>query len=362
MLGIILVIGFIGLFLLLALVAMALYQVILQNGRMLARLEAVERAALPWDDARIGVEEYMPTLPKGVRAPDVRLPDLNGIERSLSEWRGQRVLLVFMDPACSFSRALLPSLVSLASDPVPGRPQPVIVTTGDFEENRRLFDGAGFSGPVLIQEGTEVAGAYKVDGTPMSYLINEDGTTADAIATGVQAILIQAGEMAAVADATETVYGAAPPPALDGTVKLREGLAVGSPAPLFRLPALDGSQVSLLDYRGRSLIVVFTDPDCPPCDELAPRLQEAHRRSPGLAMLLISQGEAEEVRAKVAEQGLTIPVALQRHWEISREFGIFANPAAFLIDEWGTICAAVAVGPDQILDLIESVERGDFAD
>jgi peroxiredoxin len=337
---------------------MVVYQLLIQNGRILERLEKVERAALPLDDARIGVEEYVATLPQGVRAPEFSLPDLNGVERLLSEWRGSRVLLVFMDPACVFSRTLLPALTALTRDVIPGRPVPVVVSTGSVEENRELFDGAGFPGAVLLQDATEIAAAYKVDGTPMAYLIDADGSTASEIAVGVQAILITAGEMAPVTDATATEYAAGPRPDLAGIAAPRDGLPVGATAPLFRLPRLDGGELSLLDYRGRSVVVVFSDPDCPPCDELAPSLEAAHQRLPGLAIVMISRGEAAETRAKASEFGLTFPIGLQRHWEISREYGIFANPAAFIVDEWGTIGADVAVGPERIMDLLQRVETG----
>ncbi len=330
----------------------------MQNGRILDRLDAVEAKALPWDDARIGVEEYVANLLTGVPAPIFELPDLNGVRRTLSEWRGQRVLLVFMDPNCVFSRKLLPSLVALMNDPVPGRPEPLVVTTGDIAANRSLFDEAGFTNPVLLQEATEVAGAYKVDGTPMAYLINADGTTAAEIAVGIQAILLLAGEIAGVSDATNTED--APDPA--STARVRTGLSVGATAPLFRLPRLDGGELSLLDYRGRSLLLVFSDPECPPCDELAPLLQAAHDAEPGLSIAMISRGQLEDIRAKVDEFGFTFPIGMQRHWEISREYGIFANPAAFLIDEWGTIGAEVAIGPERIMALVHAaVSAGDTA-
>jgi len=169
------------------------YQMMLQNGRTLLRLEALEDLLKPLMGQDFGTEAYVPTLPKGVKAPVFSLPDLNGVQHSLAEWRGKRVLLVFFDPNCTFSRRLLPYLVALGSDVVPGRPQPVVISMGSIEENRTMFDAAGAGFPVLLQQSTEVAGAYKVDGTPMSYLIDADGTTADDIAVGIQAILIQAG-------------------------------------------------------------------------------------------------------------------------------------------------------------------------
>jgi peroxiredoxin len=336
---------------------MLVYQLILQNGRILARIEMFEGLLAPLSDHQFGIEEYVATLPAGVPAPPFSLPDLGGVQRTLSEWRGSRVLLVFFDPNCAFSRELLPRLAALGDDVVPGRPIPVVVTTGDRETNQTLFEEAGFSNPVLLQRAAEVSGNYKVDGTPMAYLVNADGTIASDIAVGIQSILILAGEMAVVTDATNTAPTAltidAPP--LEMTARVRDGLPEGDPAPVFRLRRLDGGEVSLLEYRGKNLVVVFSDPDCVPCDELAPQLETAHREYPELSLLMISRGRPEDTQAKAAEFGLTFPIALQRHWEISREYGIFVAPAAFFIDEWGTIGADVAVGPDNVMQLIRGL-------
>jgi hypothetical protein len=63
-------------------------------------------------------------------------------------------------------------------------------------------------------------------------------------------------------------------------------------------------------------------------------------------------GEAAANRAKVAEHRLTFPVVLQRQWEISRLYGMFATPISYLIDEEGVIAAEVAAGVAPILALL----------
>jgi hypothetical protein len=47
---------------------------------------------------------------------------------------------------------------------------------------------------------------------------------------------------------------------------------------------------------------------------------------------------------------------MQRHWEISREYGMFATPIGYLIDERGIIAADVAVGAEAILALLSGAE------
>jgi peroxiredoxin len=137
----------------------------------------------------------------------------------------------------------------------------------------------------------------------------------------------------------------------------RDGLPVGTPAPNFRLPQVAGGELSLDDYAGARVLLVFSDPDCGPCNQLAPEL-ERMQRSPQLPQIvMISRGNPEANRAKVSEYVLAFPVALQRKWEISREYGIFATPVAYLIDEQGIIAADVAVGPGSILSLAYGEEE-----
>jgi peroxiredoxin len=139
----------------------------------------------------------------------------------------------------------------------------------------------------------------------------------------------------------------------------REGLAPGTPAPRIELRRVDGGTLTLEEYRGRRVLLVFSDPDCGPCNELAPHLERIHRTQSDLDVVMISR-HAERTRAKIAEHGLTFPVALQRRWEISREFDMLAFPVAYVIDEEGTIASTVAVGIGAILALAsdgESVAR-----
>jgi peroxiredoxin len=136
----------------------------------------------------------------------------------------------------------------------------------------------------------------------------------------------------------------------------RDGLPVGTHAPDFRLTRVDGGELSLDDYREKSLLLVFSDPECGPCNQLMPELERVHRRSPDLQVLMVSRGDREANLAKGSEHGITFPMVLQRKWEISREYGIFATPVAYLIDEPGII-ADVAVGPGPILSLAYGEEH-----
>ena len=137
---------------------------------------------------------------------------------------------------------------------------------------------------------------------------------------------------------------------------LRDGLKAGTLAPTFSLPDIHGQTISLEEYRGRSVLLVFTDPHCGPCDQLAPDLVGLHQqhRNTRLALVMVGRGEPEENRRKATQHGIQFPIVLQQRWEVSKEYGIFATPVAFLIDEDGMIAKNVAQGREEILALAEA--------
>src|SRR5262249_4133782 len=135
----------------------------------------------------------------------------------------------------------------------------------------------------------------------------------------------------------------------------RAGRRAGSPRPAARPPGGAGQgetrEASVEEYRGRPLLLVFSDPDCGPCDQLAPQLERLHRERPELPVLMVGRRDPELNRQKAAKLGLTFPVVLQRSWEISMRYGLFSTPVAYLIDERGIIAADAAKGVQAILDL-----------
>lgn len=137
----------------------------------------------------------------------------------------------------------------------------------------------------------------------------------------------------------------------------RDGLKAGTSAPSFRLPALDGGELSLEELRGKRALLVFSDPHCGPCNALAPQLEKIHRDQTGISVVMISRGEPKENRAKVKEHNLTFPVVLQQRWEISRRYAMFATPIAYLINEAGIITHDVAVGVEPILTLLAQTKE-----
>jgi peroxiredoxin len=98
------------------------------------------------------------------------------------------------------------------------------------------------------------------------------------------------------------------------------------------LPRIDEGELSLSDFRGTRVLLVFSDPECGPCDELAPQLQEVHLQQPELEVLVVSRRDSEANRAKANALGLSFSIVLQKQWEVSRKYAMFATPVGYLIN------------------------------
>jgi len=256
---------------------------------------------------------------------------------------------------------MAPALAGLRPEGGDGQPVPLVVTTGDVEVNRRLVSEHNIRCAVLLQNQMEIASHYLTGGTPTGYLIDNEGAIASELAIGADALLALAARTARAPEGLNGANGAKQ--ALKGPKGKanrglaasrinRGGLKAGTPAPDFRLPRLGGGELSLADYRGSRVLLVFSDPLCGPCDELAPRLEQLHRTRKDFKVLMLSRRDAKSNRQKVAQLGLTFPVVLQQEWEMSLRYAMFGTPIGYLIDEQGIIAADVAAGVQPILDLV----------
>jgi methylamine dehydrogenase accessory protein MauD len=132
------------------------------------------------------------------------------------------------------------------------------------------------------------------------------------------------------------------------------GLPVGTQAPTFSLQGLYSETLTLEALRapGKPVMLLFTDPNCGPCNALLPglsRWQQEHAQE--LTISLISRGNNVENRTKSSEHGLT-SVLLQKDWEISEAYQVSGTPSAVLIQPDGTIGSSVVAGSEEIESLV----------
>jgi peroxiredoxin len=327
-----------------------LYLLLRQQGRILLRLDAIQGAAPP-APAVTGLAVATPIA-------DFGLPDLDGKQVALQELHGRRVLLTYWSPECGFCDMAAGELAALQLELRKANTELLLVSDDNAESNRKLIAEHSLNCRVLLMGENSAAYKYLAGevfqncGTPSAYLLDEEHRVSQPLAVG----MVEVVELARQAAAT---VKPAPKAGMLKTLPIsasrieREGLPAGTPAPSFSLPDIHGQTVSLNHFRGRKTLLVFTDPHCGPCEHLMPDLVQLHRKhgNNGLAVVMVGRGDAEENKRKALKHNVGFPVVLQDRWKLSRQYGIFATPVAFLIGTDGVILKNVATGREQIMTL-----------
>jgi cytochrome c biogenesis protein CcmG, thiol:disulfide interchange protein DsbE len=134
------------------------------------------------------------------------------------------------------------------------------------------------------------------------------------------------------------VAGAGDSSTIDDAVKAGEKPA----APTRSLPALDGGEGSLEDWRGKPVIVNFWASWCEPCKAEAPLLERAHARlkARGGTVLGVTVSDAsEDSRKFMREEGITFPSLRDVDRKLAEDFETIAVPETFAVDREGRIVA-----------------------
>jgi methylamine dehydrogenase accessory protein MauD len=134
----------------------------------------------------------------------------------------------------------------------------------------------------------------------------------------------------------------------------------GDPAPEFELPSLDGDTVTLAGLLERDLRValVFTDPDCPACDDLLPELARIQRaRASDLTVVLVGRGDPDANAARLNGHRAG-RLLLQEENEVGSAYGVYGYPAAVTVDRGGLIETAPVLGAEPIARLLDDGDGG----
>lgn len=137
------------------------------------------------------------------------------------------------------------------------------------------------------------------------------------------------------------------------------GLPVGSPAPEFELLDLDGAHHSVASLRAgaRSLLLVFSDADCGPCQSLMPEVADWQRRHAELMRtVVIAAGDPGVNRAKAREHGLDL-VLIQPWREIAELYEAPGTPMALVVGADGLIESPTVAGAEAIRTLVGQATR-----
>jgi methylamine dehydrogenase accessory protein MauD len=152
-----------------------------------------------------------------------------------------------------------------------------------------------------------------------------------------------------------------PRPAPAGPVARGIGFPIGTPAPEFELPDLNGEKRSLQSLRaqGRNVLLIFLSPFCKPCQAMLPNLVRwmgEIEQPPNI--VLISRGAAQDNLAKLKDFEPS-RILLQRGFEVATAYDCDATPAAVLVGADGLIRSPLAVEGRAIKQLLHSSSSPD---
>jgi thiol-disulfide isomerase/thioredoxin len=300
--------------------AMAFVSLLRSHGRVLARLERMERTL-----AAAGLTGQ-PRAERVVRGlePGTPAPRFAGLDELLAS--RLPALLLFVSPGCDPCRALLPE-VALWQTEHADRLSVAVVSTGEPEKVGAEAAELGLK-RVLVDEGLELYHVFEANGTPSGVLIAADGSIGSHVASGQEQI---EALVAGVVDAP--------------------GMPIYAPIPDLELPSLDGESVNLAELRGQETLLLFWNPDCSHCramhDQLLAREADAKGSSPRL--VIVASGDEAKIRA----DGFSSTVLLDEYFEAGERFGIRGTPMAVVLGPEGRIASGVAAGARAILALAE---------
>ena len=109
-------------------------------------------------------------------------------------------------------------------------------------------------------------------------------------------------------------------------------------APDFTLKVLDGEEVALSDFRGKTVLLNFWATWCPPCRAEMPSMERMYGEfdRDELEILAVDLQESEKaVRNFIEDKEYTFPILLDTNGRVGSLYGARSIPTTYLIDEDG---------------------------
>jgi peroxiredoxin len=123
-------------------------------------------------------------------------------------------------------------------------------------------------------------------------------------------------------------------------------------APDFTLKDLDGKEVKLSDYKGKTVMLVFSATWCPHCREEIPHLKEVYSRYQGQDFILLNidiQESREKVSSFAAKNELPYRVLLDENGGVAMSYEVGGVPNIVVINKDGLIVCKSCRGIDTTL-------------
>ncbi|MBI1824958.1 MAG: redoxin domain-containing protein [Planctomycetes bacterium] len=140
----------------------------------------------------------------------------------------------------------------------------------------------------------------------------------------------------------------------DTTAAASTGTAkIGSPAPDFKLKDLEGKDVSLAGYKGKIVVLEWSNSGCPVCQRHAKAKTAAHTMDAfkGKDVVWVNidstgDAKADDLKKFVKDNGLTAAYLMDPTGATGKAYGAKTTPHMFVIDTKGNLAYAGAIDDD----------------
>lgn len=131
--------------------------------------------------------------------------------------------------------------------------------------------------------------------------------------------------------------------------------------PNFTLKDLEGNNVSLKDYRGKTVFLNFWAMSCPYCLIEMPDLNKLYleNKDKDFIVLAVNVGEpSKDVKAFIDDKGYKFPVLLDTTAEVAIEYRVTGIPTSFIIDKEGALKKVIrgAISYKEMKELLRAVK------
>lgn len=302
-------------------------------------------------------------------------------EASLSDYRGEVVLLTFWASWCQACMEEVPELRRLY-EKYHDQGLEVVAVNGQERPGLAAETAKNMDMPYTVllgPEGADVWSKYRVLGLPLNVLIDRSGVivyhagaipadTDEQIARllaekgGEPDPSLQVGDEVGMVAPDFTLPTAQAAAGLEGAAEPTHGDEVGRMAPEFTLPAVDGTEISLADWRGRVVLMHF----CSSYDsgeDAEPELRRLYRRyhDDGLEVVGVNVGDDRlAVEARARERALPYPLLVGIDSpDLPRQYDTLHTPLLILVDRSGVIAYRGAALPGDLDERIAQLLEAD---
>jgi peroxiredoxin len=130
---------------------------------------------------------------------------------------------------------------------------------------------------------------------------------------------------------------------LDLNLNAKKTAVVGSQiediAPDFTLPTVDGTDMTLSQFRDKLVMINFWETTCPACEEETTYIQQIYNEWPAdkLEVLTVSGERAQFVKSFLDTRGLTFPALIDGDAAVKNLYNVTTYPTTFFVNSEGII-------------------------